>query len=138
MVFVALVFVPVYHTTLFADPVLFNAIQFWTGESPIKLTRAATGDTLEVGQAEQTTTVAFDSNGRGAVRTMRGGRLVHVASLVIRDLGMGAFDDHGEVRASAVWQPDGDVVLLDQDKQLLHRLSSEEVRAAASWLATLR
>ena len=41
VVFVALVFLPVYPATLFADAVLFNSIQFWTGDNPIKAARVS-------------------------------------------------------------------------------------------------
>lgn len=42
-VFLAFVFVQVYTVTVFADAVIFNSIDWWTGKNPI-----AAGDTREV------------------------------------------------------------------------------------------
>jgi hypothetical protein len=79
VVFLAMNIVPVYSIAAFADAVVFNSIEFWTGENPmssvslseqqdgtsIRQTRTVSGDTrmmtleeIKAGQVVSTTTIS--------------------------------------------------------------------------------
>lgn len=63
-VFVAFMIIPVYAVTMFADVIIFNSVDWWTGKNPI-----AAGDTREV----------RGDDGSVALMTMRADGAIDVA-----------------------------------------------------------
>ncbi|HEY3490355.1 MAG TPA: DUF3332 family protein [Candidatus Deferrimicrobiaceae bacterium] len=84
----AFVIVPVYGFSAFLDFVVFNVVEFWTGENPMAVTRVHTEGT-------DTMAMTLSRDGKGTLATLdrfRAGK--RMDSLVIRDAG------DGVVRAS--------------------------------------
>lgn len=75
--FVVLVVVPVYGFAAMADAIVFNSIEFWTGENPVRQVGAATGAPvrrLEVEGAELTMSLRPDRRIEVEIRSPDGER----------------------------------------------------------------
>ena len=60
IVFIGMIIIPVYMFSALLDAFIFNAIQFWTGDNPIKLTQGPDGHL----QAVQLRDLTIDVGGR--------------------------------------------------------------------------
>src|SRR5215470_12071254 len=71
IVFFGMIVIPVYMFSALLDAFIFNAIQFWTGDNPIKLTHDADGNLHEVQLGDTTISIAWSPDHRSAALMYR-------------------------------------------------------------------
>jgi hypothetical protein len=122
-VFLAFVIVPVYAVTTLGDALIFNSLEFWTGDNPM-----ASVD-------RKTPVVAYDRLTDRIVVTAAGNTRTTL-TLERGDHELIARDAHGTVVYHIVPADDGAVALYTADGHLVQQLSSEQVSALQSRFAS--
>jgi dipeptidyl aminopeptidase/acylaminoacyl peptidase len=110
LVFLAFVIIPVYQIAALADVIIFNTIEYWSGESVLDGSMVfEDGDTkLELTRSDDGREIDVRvSNDEGIVSESR---LVASPNGVIR-----RFDANGELLATAYMQPNGALLVRDAD-----------------------
>ena len=130
-VFFGMIIIPVYMFATLLDAFVFNSIQFWTGDNPVKGTDAggdgATrvvrlgGVTVKVAESDQGATVTYERNGIVERR----------ATIETSATGYRLIDETGVLLAEAEKRQDGSVTLLDRDCQVVGRWSPDQLMALA-------
>ena len=130
-VFFGMIIIPVYMFATLLDAFVFNSIQFWTGDNPVKGTDAggdgATrvvrlgGVTVKVAESDQGATVTYERNGIVERRAM----------IETSATGYRLIDETGVLLAEAEKGQDGSVTLLDRDCQVVGRWSPDQLMALA-------
>lgn len=119
LVFLGLCIIPVYEVSVFADAVLFNSIEFWSGKNAITMNeggrevmvvRTAAGVHLEVQEA---------------------GKPARTIEIALRDDGAEARDASGTLLAS-VRADDTGATVADGNGRVVLRRTSSEIEALAS------
>jgi hypothetical protein len=130
-VFFGMIIIPVYMFSALLDAFIFNSIQFWSGNNPVKANDAG-GDgatrvvrlgglTVTMAESDRGTTVTYERNGiverRAIIETSATGyRLINETGALLAEAEMG-------------W--DGSVTLLDRDCQVVKQWSSDQLLALA-------
>lgn len=129
-VFLVLVIVPVYGLATFADAVVLNLIEFWSGKNPMASNDVIMIDGVPVRLAFDPSQKSFQiirgEEGKGSTLTFKDEQGIAVAK-----------DEHGTILASCRMTGDGGMMLSDKDGKLLGKYSKKEVEqlfAAASGL----
>jgi hypothetical protein len=82
-VFFGMIVIPVYMFSALLDAFVFNAIQFWSGDNPIKLTQGPDGHIQEVQLRDQIIRVTWSEDRRSADLTYwQQGRTIRTALIV--------------------------------------------------------
>ena len=124
LIFLCVVLIPIYSISTFADAIVFNSIEFWTGENPVEMTANNTKH-IQVGDA--TATLTYDPKTEQVTvvsETDKG------TSTVVLDKGEGlvrAMDEKGEVIYLSTRNSAGDVVVYDKDLQLVKNYTQEQI-----------
>lgn len=124
--FLAVVLIPIYSIATFADAIIFNSIEFWSGENPVEMT-STQGNIKHVKVGEATATLSYDPATEQitvVAQTPEG------ESTVILDKGEGlmrALDENGKVIYLSTKNSAGDVVVYDSNLQLVKNYSPQEV-----------
>src|SRR6476660_6396561 len=66
IVFFGMIVIPVYMFSALLDAFVFNAIQFWTGSNPVKVTQGPDGFPQEVKSGESTIQFSWSTERRSA------------------------------------------------------------------------
>src|SRR5689334_1269004 len=83
IVFFGMIVIPVYMFSALLDAFVFNSIQFWSGDNPIKLTRDADGYIHEVQLGDTTISAVWSEDHRLAALTYRQqGQITKTATIV--------------------------------------------------------
>lgn len=135
-VFLVLIWVPVYSLAMLGDGLIFNSVEFWTGENPIDTAKADSpeGRTKWVarGESKAKLSYAVDASGeKFSIDQFDGGR--KAASLHVRREGDAAVatNDQGEVLYRVETLPDGTMVARDADGKEVARQPSGQRYAKA-------
>ena len=117
-VFLVLIWVPVYGLATLGDALIFNSIEFWTGENPIDKSAKADSDTKWVAQGQSKAKLSHAAGASGeqfSIEQYDGGQ--RAASLHVRREGDRAVatNDRGEVLYRVETLPDGTMVARDAD-----------------------
>jgi hypothetical protein len=128
-VFFGMIIIPVYMFATLLDAFIFNSIQFWTGDNPVKGTDAggdgATrvvrlgGVTVKVAESDRGATVIYERNGIVERRAM----------IETSAMGYRLIDETGVLLAEAEKGQDGSVILLDHDCQVVGRWTRDQLLA---------
>ncbi|MBH0185942.1 MAG: DUF3332 family protein [Nitrospira sp.] len=114
-VFFGMIVVPVYMFSALLDGFIFNSIQFWSGDNPVKaadLNREGTTKTVALGE----TTIRWTKTDGGALVTYeRHGIVERRATIIASGAGYRLIDENGIVLAEAEYEADGAVRILDRD-----------------------
>ena len=131
LVFFGMIIIPVYIFSALLDAFIFNSIQFWSGNNPVKANDAGgDGATRVVRLGGLTVTMA--ERDRGATVTYeRNGIVERRAIIEASATGYRLIDETGAVLAEAEKGQDGSVTLLDHDCQIVKRWSSDQLLALA-------
>lgn len=135
IIFIVLALVPVYELSGLGDAIVFNSIEFWTGNNPIEPKKAG---------LDRIRTKRIARHGEEAVLTQDGDQLIieqfqqgrRAASVSIRREGdvSVASDRQGTVLFIAQTLPDGRVLIRDaQGRQTTVHSRQEAQRVAALW-----
>jgi len=135
IVFFGMIVVPVYMFSALLDAFVFNSIQFWSGDNPVKLTQGPDGHIQEVGLRDQTIRVTWSEDHRSAVLTYRRhGQTVSTARIV--EDGNGYRLLNGERTLLVAEQGlDGGVNFMDGDRRLIDHASFDLLWRASNTLA---
>ena len=135
IVFFGMIVVPVYMFSALLDAFIFNAIQFWSGDNPVKLTQGSDGHIQEVQLRDQTIHVTWSEDHRSAALTYRRhGQTVSTARIVEDGNGYRLLEGERTLLVSEQG-PDGGVNFVDGDHRLIERVSFERLWQASNNLA---
>lgn len=122
-IFVALVLIPVYPISVVADALVFNSIEFWTGQNPIKVSREE-GRSLILYAEEPVAALTFAPDGRSASvayfgpdRMIRGGMVEEQNHRYVFT------DETGRRLSEAELSDTGEIRLIDGNCRLLASLA---------------
>lgn len=128
IVFVVLVVIPVYEFSALADAVIFNSVEFWTGNNPVASHKVT--PVPIAGSATGEATVAYDAaQDQVVLDIVEQGRSVANLSFEESEAGVVARDAAGAVRFTATTNPDGSVSVFDGEQRLLKSFSPGQVAA---------
>ncbi len=135
IVFFGMIIIPVYMLSALADAFIFNSMQFWTGNNPIKLTRGPDGLIQEVQLGDQTINVFWAKDRRSAELTyQQQGQTVKTALIVEDGNGYRLIEAGGESLYVTEQASDGGVNIVDGDCRLVDHISFERLRQASNEL----
>lgn len=128
-VFFGMIVVPVYMFSALLDGFIFNSIQFWSGDNPVKaadLNRDGTTKTVVLGE----TTIRWTQADEGAQVTYeRHGVVERRAMIVAKGTGYRLIDESGIVLAEAEYGADGTVMVLDRDCRVVQQWTGDQLRS---------
>ena len=134
--FIVLVWVPVYGLATLGDALVFNSIEFWTGDNPIGSAKADSPDsrTKWIARGEEKAKLTHIASANGEqfmIEQYKAGKKTE--SLRIQRVGKNtlAMNEKGDVLFTAESAPDGRVVIRDADGRQIAYQSAESVRRYA-------
>lgn len=132
-VFFGMIIIPVYMFSALLDAFVFNSIQFWRGDNPIKVTRDSDGRIREARIGDTTIVVAWAEDGRSATLTyQQEGRTFKTGKIVEDTQGLRMLSAEGREWYRAEPRADGSVAVIDGDCRLLEHWSPERLRWAGA------
>jgi Domain of unknown function (DUF3332) len=136
LVFFGMIVIPVYMFSALLDAFIFNSIQFWSGDNPVKVTQDQDGRIREVRAGETTITITKVQDSRSeTVAYWVGGKLVRTATLVETTAGYALLNEAGQTLSEAQLQLDGGIKWLNSDCEVAASLSDRQVKTATAQLA---
>ena len=119
-----------------ADAFIFNSMQFWTGNNPIKLTRGPDGHIQEVQLGDQTISVFWAKDRRSAELTYRRqGQTIKTARISEDGNSYRLMEGNGQLRYLTEQASDGGVNIVDGECNLVDHIPFERLRQASTELA---
>jgi len=130
IVFFGMLIIPAYMFSALLDTFIFNAMHFWTGESPIKASDFGSDGTKVTNLGE--TTIRWTPTDDGAAVTYeRHGIVERRASIVASAAGYRLVDENGTVLSEAEYSDDGGVRLLNAECQVVKHWNEEQLKSIA-------
>jgi hypothetical protein len=134
-VFFGMIIIPVDMFSALLDAFIFNSIQFWTGDNPVKVSESQDGHIQKVQIGEATITVSWAEDHRSAhLAYWRQGRLITTARVLEEDQSLRLVDREDRVRYTAERSRDGGVRFVDHECRLVDHLSLDQLRLGAKQL----
>ena len=128
-VFFGMIIIPVYMFSALLDAFIFNSIQFWSGDNPIKASNVGHDGQAKVARLGDAT-VRWTSMEEGATVTYeRNGSVERRATIVPDTTGYRLVDEAGITLAEATYDADGAVTLLNRDCQIVQRWTGDQLRS---------
>ena len=139
LVFFGMIVIPVYMISALLDAFIFNSIQFWTGNNPVKASDGSDGQVrvVQIGDTTITMTQAKDGNSAD-VTYSQGGRVMKTARIVRIEQGYQLVDQDDRRLYAAEMSADGGVNFVDRDCQLIDRLSGDQLRLGVARFVALQ
>lgn len=131
LVFFGMIIIPVYMFATLLDAFVFNSIQFWTGDNPVKGTDAGGDGATRVVRLGGVTVTMAESDQGATVTYERNGIVERRATIETSATGYRLIDETGVLLAEAEKGQDGSVTLLDRDCQVVGRWSPDQLMALA-------
>ena len=128
VVFLVCAWLPVYGIAYVADAVIFNSIEFWTGNNPMKSVDANTAPATRRIVQGQTESVFTRSGDEMRLEQFQAGQLRSAMRIRRQGEGMVAMDNDGAVLFQARTEPDGRVVISDAEGRQVTSYSREQAR----------
>jgi uncharacterized protein DUF3332 len=136
IVFFGMIVIPVYMFSALLDAFIFNSIQFWTGDNPIKVTQGPDGHIQAVQLRDLTIHVVWTEDHRSAALTYRQqGQTIKTARIVEDGNGYRFEEGSGRSRYLTEQAADGGVNIVDGDCRLVDHVSFERLQQASNELA---
>ena len=127
-VFFGMIVVPVYMFSALLDAFIFNSIQFWSGDNPIKASDLADDGQTKVARVDDLTMRWTPTNEGATVSYERRGMIERRAMIVSNATGYRLVDESGMTLAEAEYAADGTLTVLDQDCQVVQRWTDDQLR----------
>lgn len=129
-VFFGMIVIPVYMFSTLLDAFIFNSIQFWSGDNPVKVSQDEDGRIREVQLGTLTASVKWAEDGKSAhVTYVREGQVVKQMTIERDGDQLHLRDQNGEMVAMSKTANDGSLGFLDREGRMVDRVSAE----AAYW-----
>jgi len=127
IVFFGMIVIPVYMFSALLDAFVFNAIQFWSGTNPVKVTHGPDGWPQEVRAGETTVHFSWSADSRRATLDYRhNGELIKTVTVEAEGNVYRVIDEH--TGASYVLEPQTDGIhIVDHHCRLIDRVPSARV-----------
>jgi hypothetical protein len=123
LLFLVCVIVPVYGISTFADAIVFNSIEFWTGDNPIDMAKTETQmKNVKAGKTEAT--LSYNTNNDQITITSKDHPTVVLEKT---DKLVLAKNDKGEVLYGSKMNDQGELVLYDRDLQVVKKFTPDEI-----------
>jgi Domain of unknown function (DUF3332) len=136
IVFFGMIVIPIYMFSALLDAFIFNSIQFWTGDNPVKVTQEPDGHIREVQLGDLTISVLWTEDRRSAALTYRQqGRTIKTALIVEDGNGYRLVAEGGQSLYLTEQAVDGGVNIVDGDCRLVDHVSFERLQQASNDLA---
>jgi hypothetical protein len=136
IVFFGMIVIPVYMFSALLDAFIFNSIQFWTGDNPVKVTQDPDGHIREVHVGGTTILVSWAEDFKSADLVYRQhDHVIKSAKMVESAQGVRLIAGEGETLYIAERNIDGGISIVDGDCRLIDRVSLERLRQASNELA---
>ena len=126
--FLVCALLPIYGISTFADALVFNSIEFWTGKNPVQESRAQT-DTKYVKTKDAEAKISFNPQAQQltiAAKTAQGEsstvRLERVDNAVLTK------DAQGHILYTTMLNDKGEYLVFNQNQDLIKRYSPQEVK----------
>jgi len=127
-VFFGMIIVPVYMFSALLDAFIFNSIQFWSGDNPVKASELGDDGQTKVAQVGDLT-MRWAATSEGATVTYeRAGIVERRATIVSSATGYRLLDEKGMTLAEAEYAADGTLTVLDQDCQVVQRWTDDQLQ----------
>jgi len=130
-VFFGMIIIPVYMFSALLDAFIFNSIQFWSGDNPIKADDAGGDGATRVVRLGGLTVTMVESDQGTTVTYERNGTVERRATIETNATGYRLIDETGALLAEAEKGQDGSVTLLDRDCQVVKQWTSDQLLALA-------
>ncbi|MGH7146972.1 MAG: DUF3332 family protein [Nitrospiraceae bacterium] len=128
-VFFGMIVVPVYMFSVLLDAFIFNSIQFWSGDNPVKASELGDDGQTKVAQVGDLT-MRWTPTSEGATVTYdRHGIIERRATIVSNATGYRLLDERGMTLAEAEFAFDGTLAVLDHDCQVVQRWTGDQLRS---------
>lgn len=130
IIFLALVILPVYELSSLADAFIFNSIEFWTGQNPVKVSQSSSSNgtkTVRVGDLRTEVVLVSDGPSK-QVEYRRDGVVVKTGRVIEDGSRLKMIDENGQELFSAEVSRDGGVTILDHECRPVQTLSPEQVK----------
>ena len=122
IVFFGMIVIPVYMFSALLDAFVFNAIQFWSGTNPVKVTQGPDGWPQEVRAGETTVRFSWSADSRRATLDYRhNGELIKTVTVVAEGNVYRVIDEHTGARYVLEPQMDG-IHIVDHHCRLIGRV----------------
>ena len=128
-VFFGMIVVPVYMFSALLDAFIFNSIQFWSGDNPVKASELESDGLPKVARFGDVIARWSPTSEGTAVTYERNGIVERRATIVQSATGYRLVDEAGTTLAEAKYAADGTVTVLDRDCQVVQRWTSEQLRS---------
>ena len=126
-VFFGMIVIPVYMFSALLDAFVFNSIQFWSGDNPIKGTVAGGDGVTRVVRLGGITVTMVESDRGTTVTYERNGIVERHATIERSTTGYRLIDETGALLAEAEKRQDGSVTLLDHDCKVVGRWTPDQL-----------
>ena len=133
LVFLLLVALPVYQLTTFGDAVVFNSMEFWTGNNPVDprvKKRRAIPQTKRLARGDQEVLLTYASTPAGAdllIEQFRRGQGVGSFRVEQRNGLTAGYDADGRLLFTAATRTGGGIVIHDGSGQQVASYSADQV-----------
>jgi hypothetical protein len=128
IVFFGMIIIPVYMFSALLDAFIFNSIQFWSGDNPIKASDLGDDGQTKVAQVGDLT-MRWTSTSEGATVTYeRRGIIERRATIVSSETGYRLVNEGGNTLAEVEYETDGTLTVLDQDCRVVQRWTDDQLR----------
>lgn len=131
LLYLAFSIVPVYGIAVFADALVLNSIEFWSGKNPVTANEVREETRVVEGKTVHTVMTAQ----RLRIEISEPGKELQVIEVNATDAGAVARDGSGKVISQLASSADGQVVVSDGEGRELFRRSGGEVDEIASAVA---
>jgi hypothetical protein len=136
LIFFGMIVIPVYMFSALLDAFIFNSIQFWSGDNPVKVTQDDEGRIREVQLGKITATVAWAEGGRSAqVTYVKQGQIVKQMMIEYDKDQLRLRDQAGQVLVTAGTREDGSLQFMGRDGRVADVVRSEQVLWGAEQLS---
>ena len=130
-VFFGMIIIPVYMFSALLDAFIFNSIQFWSGDNPVKASELGDDGQTKVVQVGDLT-MQWTATTEGATVTYeRHGIVERRATIISSTTGYRLIDETGTLLAEAEKRQDGSVRLLNRDCQVVKQWTNDQLLALA-------
>lgn len=120
---------PIYGLATFADAIIFNSIEFWSGENPVQANNGQTAQEKLVRQGKDEVLVSYDakSDELAVTPTIADQKQSPIVLERRADMVL-AKDDQGQVLYSSMTQKNGDIVVYDAKGNRIKNFSASEIK----------
>ena len=127
-IFFGMIIIPVYMFSALLDAFIFNSIQFWSGNNPIKASGLDDDGQTKVAQVGDLT-MRWTSTSEGATVTYeRSGTIERRAMIISSATGYRLLNERGNTLAEVEYAADGTLTILDHDCRVVQRWTDDQLR----------